>query len=74
VNGRQVAQLRRLIEDGHPDASITVTPCDGGAVIAISEAKTNPGLSGPGDRGTVRLKLGDDSPFLLFLLARRGLK
>ena len=74
MNGRQVQQLRRMIEDGHPDAATTVTPCDGGAVVTISEAKTNPGLSGSGDRGTVRLKLGENSPFLLFLLARHELK
>lgn len=70
MNGRQAQALRRMIEAGHPDAATTVKACDGGAEITISEAKPNPGLSGPGDRGTVRLRLADNSPFLLFLLAR----
>jgi hypothetical protein len=74
VNRRQAQALKRLVEAGHPDASTTVRANDGGAEITIDGAQPNPGLSGPGDHGTVRLKLGDDSPFLLFLLARHTLK
>jgi hypothetical protein len=70
VNVRQWDALKRVLEAGHPDAATTFRACDGGAEISISGSKSNPGLSGPGDRGTVRLKLGENSPFLPFLMPR----
>jgi hypothetical protein len=73
MNKRQAAALKSVIEASHPDAATTVTAQPDGAAVTISGTMGTPGLSGPGGPGDVVLRLGDDSPFLLFLLARHEL-
>ena len=73
MNGRQREALKRIIEAGHPDAGTTVTPDGTGTAVVISGPKKTPGLDGPGGHGDVILSLGDNSPFLRFLLARHQL-
>ena len=73
MNRRQAAALKSVIEAGHPDAATTVTAQPDGAAITISETVKTPGLSGPGGTADVVLRLGENSPFLLFLLARHQL-
>jgi hypothetical protein len=68
---KKAEALTRLIEDGHPDSGVTVTPESDGARITISGPKKAPGLSGPGNTIDVELRLGDNSPLLLFMLANR---
>jgi hypothetical protein len=72
MNEEQAEALKRVVEAGHPDAATTVTAEPDGAEITISGTKKGPGLSGPGDHGDVVLRLGENSPFLLFLLSRRA--
>jgi hypothetical protein len=71
MNERQAEALRRLMEAGHPDAAVTVTAQRGGARVVMSGPGMVPGTSGPGTRGpgTLRLCLGDDSPFTWLFLA-----
>jgi hypothetical protein len=73
MNRRQAAALKSVIEAGHPDAATTVTAQADGAAVTISGPLTAPGLSGPGGTADVVLRLGENSPFLLFLLARHEL-
>lgn len=73
MNRRQAAALKSVIEAGHPDAATTVTAQPDGAAITISGTVKTPGLSGPGGTADVVLRLGENSPFLLFLLARHEL-
>jgi hypothetical protein len=73
MNRRQAAALKSVIEAGHPDAATTVTAQSDGAAVTISGTLTAPGLSGPGGTADVVLRLGENSPFLRFLLARHEL-
>jgi len=73
MNRRQAAALKSVIEAGHPDAATTVTAQPDGAAITISGTLKTPGLSGPGGSSDVVLRIGANSPFLRFLLARHGL-
>jgi hypothetical protein len=73
MNRRQAAALKSVIEAGHPDAATTVTAQPDGAAITIRGTLKSPGLSGPGGGSDVVLCIGENSPFLLFLLARHEL-
>jgi hypothetical protein len=73
MNQRQAAALKSVLEAGHPDTATTVTAVPGGAEVTISGPVTSPGLSGPGGSADVVLRLGENSPLLLFLLARHEL-
>jgi hypothetical protein len=68
---KKTEALTRLIEDGHPDSGITVTPESDGARITISGPKKAAGLSGPGNATDAELRISDNSPLLLFMLANR---
>ena len=71
MNDSQEKALKRLFEDGHPDAGVTITTDPDGAAITISGPKKAPGLSGPGNITDVELSIGNNSPLLLSMLARR---
>lgn len=73
MNKRQAAALKNVLEATHPDAATSVTAQQDGAAITISGTMRTPGLDGPGGHGDVTLRLGDNSPFLRFLLARHEL-
>jgi hypothetical protein len=69
MNEEQAEALKHVVEAGHPDAATTVTAEPDGAEITISGTEKAPSLSGPRRHGDVVLRLGKNSPFLLFLLA-----
>jgi hypothetical protein len=71
MNRKQAAALQTLIERRHPDAGTTVTAEPGGAAVSIEGPLATPGLSGPGGATSVELRLGRNSPFLVFFLAAR---
>ncbi|MGH3291142.1 MAG: hypothetical protein ACRDP7_05010 [Trebonia sp.] len=69
MNRRQAAQWKSLFESGNPDGGTTVTAQPDGVHVTLSTPTADLGLAGPGTH-QVELRLADDSPFLLFMLAR----
>ena len=68
MNRRQAAKWKTLFESGNPDGGTTVTAQADGVHVTLSTPTADLGLAGPGVR-QVELRLADDSPFLLFMLA-----
>jgi hypothetical protein len=69
MNKRQAAEWKSLFESGNPDGGTTVTAQPDGMHVTISTPTAVPGHAGPGTH-QVELRLADDSPFLLFMLAQ----
>jgi hypothetical protein len=69
MNRRHAAEWKALFEFGNPDGGTTVTAQPDGVCVTLSTPTADLGLAGPGTR-QVELRLADDSPFLLFMLAQ----